>query len=184
MAIAADVLWTADEQHRASLRHLGWGVAATVTGTLGLLVAGADQPLGYAVAGGAALVVVTVFLRWLRDRGRLVEVREADEPGADLLLRTVGGRTHRVSAADVRSVILVGTVWPHDPDAAPGHQTGSSELQKVVLHIRVSGQSRRSRPVTGMKIEERDRLLAEWRRLCPGATVKKEVHIPLTGTGD
>ncbi|XVV10254.1 hypothetical protein ACQP2X_36190 [Actinoplanes sp. CA-131856] len=155
------------------LAAVALGYLITLTGEL---------VLGYTVAGAAAVVVVLIAWWSLWDLTRLAEISET---GDGLVLRTVAGRTRRVSPGDIQRVELTSHYLGASPDDDQTDKNFKSRyVRKLMLHLRVSGRLYRGSPMAGIDSAVAKRLAAEWERVCPRATVKQEVVFSTPGTND
>ncbi|SNY53832.1 hypothetical protein [Paractinoplanes atraurantiacus] len=183
MPMPEGALWTVENKRRDGLRRLAWGLGLLGAVALGILTTRTGElVLGYTVAGIAAVVVVLIAAWSLWDLTRLGEIHVT---GDGLLLRTVAGRTRRLSTDDVRRVELTCHFWgasydDDESDAERKHQF----MKKLMLHLETSGRRYRGSPMYGVRSDVPDRLLAEWKRLCPRAFVKRDTVITTPGTPD
>jgi hypothetical protein len=178
VASVEDDLWRSDRRRLAGLRYFAWTVAMAAACWFGFVVVHPGWPvLGVVVIGVAALGMLIVLVMWGLDLRKFVEARTAEDV---VLLRNTTGGSHRINVGDIRRIVLHCTYWAHDPD----NTLAGSTFLKVELYIHTPKRGHLSRPWFYPWREEVDRIEAAWERLCPGANMERDFHIPSTGTGD
>ncbi len=180
-------LWKTDTLGPDWRRWAKWLIAVTAIGAAGLLVIRLEERvLGYTLTGLAVLLLVIAVPLWVYDLTSAVEVRVVEESEPVIWIRTVGGRQDRFTPDAIATVTLVCTPFDLGSDSDEMERAiFSRKYRKAVLRLRTrSGRRVHGRAAPFVSKDEMDHLMAEWRRVCPGARQNLEYRFVASGTGD